>query len=232
MRVVGVLSPVGSSRVDVTIRHGEHPAEAFFAEGFVPLRPLSVSLVSDTIVFTYLVREISSVDRRPRRRHVVHEEPTAAQPPVIHQRIGAYAVVLSDRGLLGTVNSTLTGAPGTWTLPGGGIDPGESPSEAVLREVYEESGQEVHIERILALESDHWIGRSTHGVLEDFHALRIVYGATCKTPSDPVVHDLGGSTERADWVPLHTWRNLHWTISSRTLLARHLRSLIQHQFLK
>ncbi|MEO7588795.1 MAG: NUDIX domain-containing protein [Arachnia sp.] len=232
MRVVGVLSPVGSQRVDVTIRHGEHPAEALFSHGFVPVRPLGAHLVADEIVFTYLVRDVLPDDRRPRRRHVVHEEPTAAQQPVVHQRIGAYAVVLSERGLLGTVNSSLTGAPGTWTLPGGGIDPGESPSQAVLREVFEEAGQQIRIVRVLALESDHWIGRSTNGVLEDFHALRIVYGATSEAPSDPVVHDLGGSTERADWVPLRTWRTLHWTISSRTLLARHLRSLHGHQFLK
>lgn len=223
---------MGSQLVDVQIRHGEHPAEVLFAHGFVPLRPLSAALNGSEIIFTYLVREASSADRRPRRRHVVHEEPTAQLQPVVHQRIGAYAVVVSSRGLLGTVNSTLTGAPGTWTLPGGGIDPGESPSEAVLREVYEEAGQKVRIERVLALESDHWIGRSTTGVLEDFHALRIVYGATCETPSDPVVHDLGGSTERADWVSLRTWRALHWTISSRTLLARHLRSLSGLQFLK
>ncbi len=216
---------MGSQKVNVTIGHGEHPSEVLFSHGFVPLRPLSTALSDGEIVFTYLVRAATSMDRRPRRRHVVHEEPDAQQQPVVHQRIGAYAVVLSPRGVLGTVNSTLTGAPGTWTLPGGGIDPGESPSEAVLREVFEEAGQEVRITRILSLESDHWIGRSTTGVLEDFHALRIVYGATCETPSDPVVHDLGGSTERADWVPLRTWRTLHWTISSRTLLARHLRSL-------
>ena len=232
MRVVGVLSPVGSQTVNVTIRHGEHPAEALFSRGFVPLRPLATNLVSGEIVFTYLVREALPSDRRPRRRHVVHEEPAAEQPPVVHQRIGAYAVVVSERGLLGTVNSSLTGAPGTWTLPGGGIDPEESPSQAVLREVHEEAGQQIRIVRVLALESDHWIGRSTAGILEDFHALRIVYGATCETPSDPVVHDLGGSTERADWVSLRTWRSLHWTISSRTLLARHLRSLSASQFLK
>ncbi|MGV8846144.1 NUDIX hydrolase [Tessaracoccus sp.] len=232
MRVIGVLSPVGSQRLDVTIRHGEHPTEALFTHGVVPVRPLSASMVAGEIVVRYLVREVSSGDRRPRRRHVVHEEPEASQPPVEHQRIGAYAVVLSPRGLLGTVNSSLTGAPGTWALPGGGVDPGESPSDAVLREVYEESGQEIAITRVLTLESDHWIGRSTSGVLENFHALRIVYGATCEAPSDPVVHDLGGSTERADWVPVRTWRSLHWTISSRTLLARHLRSLTGHQFLK
>lgn len=223
---------MGSQSVNVAIRHGEHPAEALFAHGFVPVRPLSATLLHGEIVFTYLVREALPGERRPRRRHVVHEEPDASTPPRVHQRIGAYAVVVSERGLLGTVNSALTGAQGTWTLPGGGIDPGESPSAAVLREVHEESGQMIRITRVLSLESDHWIGRSTKGVLEDFHALRIVYGATCEAPSDPIVHDLGGSTERADWVPVRTWRSLHWTISSRTMLSRHLRSLTGHQFLK
>lgn len=232
MRVVGVPSPVCSPVVQFTIEHGQHPAEALFSEGFVALRPLSAQLQREELVFTYVVRGVTRADRAPRRRHIVHEEPTAAEVPAVRQRVGAYAIVLSERGLLGTVNSSITGAPGTWSLPGGGIDPGESPSEAVIREVFEESGQHIAIDRVLTLESDHWIGRSTTGVLEDFHALRVVYAATCETPSDPVVHDLGGSTERAGWVPVRTWRRLHWTISSRALLSRFARQLIRAQSLK
>ncbi|MBS0654846.1 MAG: NUDIX hydrolase [Verrucomicrobia bacterium] len=34
-----------------------------------------------------------------------------------------------------------------WVLPGGGIDPGESPEEATLREVFEETGLKVTIRR-------------------------------------------------------------------------------------
>jgi len=38
-----------------------------------------------------------------------------------------------------------------WTLPGGWIDPGESPSEAAARETKEESGYEVKAVRLIAI---------------------------------------------------------------------------------
>ncbi|MCA9536420.1 MAG: NUDIX domain-containing protein [Myxococcales bacterium] len=40
-------------------------------------------------------------------------------------------------------------AEGAWTLPAGQIDPGESPREAVVREVREETGLEVLTTRLL-----------------------------------------------------------------------------------
>ena len=52
----------------------------------------------------------------------------------------------------------------------------------------EESGQRVRLNRIIDLQSDHWIGRSPTGVLEDFHALRIIYSATSENPTDPYRH--------------------------------------------
>lgn len=36
-----------------------------------------------------------------------------------------------------------------WVLPGGGIDFAESPEKAVIREVYEETGLKVHVERLV-----------------------------------------------------------------------------------
>jgi ADP-ribose pyrophosphatase YjhB (NUDIX family) len=42
-------------------------------------------------------------------------------------------------------------ADGCWTLPGGWVDVGESPSEAVVREVLEESGYSTRAEKLIAL---------------------------------------------------------------------------------
>jgi ADP-ribose pyrophosphatase YjhB (NUDIX family) len=38
-----------------------------------------------------------------------------------------------------------------WTLPGGWVDPGESPSEAAVRETREESGYDVNAVRLIAI---------------------------------------------------------------------------------
>lgn len=233
MRIIGVTTPVAPPSVSFTVAHGQHPRDQLLGLGYIPLQPLSTVLVDGEIVFTYLVRQVTGRPsaRRP-KAHPVFDRARPDEVPVTKQRVGAYALVLSERGLLGTVNSSLTAVPGTWSLPGGGVDPGETPAQAVVREVFEESGQHVTLDRVLTLDSDHWVGRASTGVLEDYHALRVVYGATCEAPSEPVVHDRGGSTERAGWVPWHSWRRLHWTISSRNLLARYVGQLTLDQSLK
>ena len=43
---------------------------------------------------------------------------------------------------------------GGWWLPGGGIDPGEEPAEAVIREVWEETGLHVVPEQIVAVRTE------------------------------------------------------------------------------
>jgi ADP-ribose pyrophosphatase YjhB (NUDIX family) len=61
------------------------------------------------------------------------------QGPPRRQRIAAYAVLVrgadEDREVLLTRMSDRTRIQGVWTLPGGGIDHGEDPRDAVRREV-------------------------------------------------------------------------------------------------
>lgn len=124
----------------------------------------------------------------------------AAVAPVRRQRVAAYAIVSSPRGWLLTELSERTRRAGWWTLPGGGVELGETTAEAVVREVGEESNQAVELGGLLTVVTGHWLGRADGGGVEDYHAVRFVYRAHCPDPRDPVVLDVGGSTRQARWV--------------------------------
>ncbi len=117
-----------------------------------------------------------------------------------HQRVAAYAVVTSWRGLLMTQFSDQTGAEGQWGLPGGGLEAYETPERAVLREVWEESGQVIQVSELAMIGTSRWIGLAPNGRLEDYHAVRVIYRAFCREPTEPVVHDVGGTTASAAWL--------------------------------
>lgn len=62
-------------------------------------------------------------------------------PPVL---VAAGVLVEGDRVLL-TQRKAGTHLGGTWELPGGKVDPGEDPRDAVVRELREELGVEVTV---------------------------------------------------------------------------------------
>lgn len=119
------------------------------------------------------------------------------------QRLAAYALVQRGPDVLLTQLSDNTPAPGAWTLPGGGVDHGEDPRAAVHREVYEETGLRVELGRLLDVGSRHFVGTAPDGVLEDFHAVRLLFAG--ELPLDapsPRVVELDGTTAAVAWVPL------------------------------
>ena len=136
-----------------------------------------------------------------------------------YQRVAAYAVVTSERGVLLTQFNSLTAIPGKWGLPGGGLDEGEDPVAGVHREVWEETGQLVALGPLVTIQSQHWVGRAPEGRLEDFHAVRIVFSASCGDPSDPVIHDVGGTTSDARWFRRDELAGLPMSSSWRGLAA-------------
>ncbi|WP_150460495.1 NUDIX hydrolase [Nesterenkonia ebinurensis] len=68
-------------------------------------------------------------------------------------RIAAYAVITDDAGRMLLPHWHLKEFGAGWTLPGGGIDPGEDPADAVVREVFEESGYHVQIDELLGIDN-------------------------------------------------------------------------------
>jgi 8-oxo-dGTP pyrophosphatase MutT (NUDIX family) len=205
LHVLGV-DEGGHAVVGFPLEHGADPLAVLREHGWVAQRVIDVATVSEPgheLTLRYAVRPAGAGDApcpttaAPSDAGLVREEGERVHP---YQRAAAYALVTSARGILLTQLSETTNAAGRWTLPGGGIDPGESPLEALHREVWEESGQSIDEPVVLDIHTQHWVGRAPSGRLEDFHAVRIIFTAHCPSPTEPVVHDIGGSTAAVRWV--------------------------------
>jgi ADP-ribose pyrophosphatase YjhB (NUDIX family) len=122
--------------------------------------------------------------------------------PHRRQRVAAYAYAERDGALLLTRNSERGPHPGVWTLPGGGIDHGESPATTVLRELQEECGLDGELGDLLTVDDHHFTGTAPNGRREDFHAIRIVYRASVPADAEPRVVEVDGTTDAVAWVPL------------------------------
>lgn len=119
------------------------------------------------------------------------------------QRVAAYAVILRDDQILLSRLSDTISKTETWTLPGGGLDHGEDPRAAVVREVYEETGLPVSIGETAWVLSAHRADTWRRGRNVDAHALRIVYDGWVPVDApEPSTVEVGGSTAEARWLPL------------------------------
>jgi ADP-ribose pyrophosphatase YjhB (NUDIX family) len=120
------------------------------------------------------------------------------------QRVGAYAVMLREHG--GRIEVLLSRlAPKVsrlelWTLPGGGVDHGEDPRTAVVREIHEETGLDATVSETARVYSAHLPRASRDGQLVNAHAIRIVYAGWVPTDApEPRVVEVDGSTVDAAW---------------------------------
>lgn len=220
---MGVEVPGGTPVLSFTLGHGDDPYQVAWESGYRVLRPLSASGTVEDLAVTLQVAEHHRpvTPRGPQRVRSNLRPGELSGRPVVRQRLAAYGLVVSVRGVLATEFSDRTAVSGMWGLPGGGIDPGENPAMAVQREVFEETGQHIEIMQFLDMQSDHWIGHSPRGVIEDFHAVRLIYSARCDDPRDPVVHDVGGTTASSRWVPANAFREVAWINGARSLLGKH-----------
>jgi 8-oxo-dGTP pyrophosphatase MutT (NUDIX family) len=118
------------------------------------------------------------------------------------QRIGAYAVVIRNDALLLTRISALGYPPGWWALPGGGIDQGEAPSAALVRELYEETGLAPDSVRLIDVHDVHTVAPGRGDLYEDYHGIHLLYAVEVSADQTPRVVEEDGTTDAVRWVRL------------------------------
>lgn len=119
--------------------------------------------------------------------------------PTRVQRLAAYAVCVRDGRVLLARLSERTSNPGVWTLPGGGIEHGEEPRQAVIREFREETGLAVEVGPLLDVDSLHVVPGD--GSI-DYHSVRLVFAGWVGSTEPPRVLEIDGSTAASGWIDL------------------------------
>ncbi len=110
------------------------------------------------------------------------------------QRIAAYGLCLNEQGdiLLARAAPSLS-LRGRWFLPGGGVDHGEAPIDAVRREMQEEAGLTVVVGPLLDVMSD----VRTLPDETSLHTVRVIYRIASWSGS--LRAEEGGTTDAVQW---------------------------------
>jgi 8-oxo-dGTP diphosphatase len=107
-------------------------------------------------------------------------------------RLAAYAICIEDGKVLLAHCKPLRGRLDAWSLPGGRVEHGEDPFEAVVREVAEETGCDATVERLLGVDSrlilaHEAINGDEHQNVGIFYQVRIIGGQLRPEPNGDVI---------------------------------------------
>lgn len=126
-------------------------------------------------------------------------------------RLAAYALLVNDADeiLLTWFNGEGRVEPG-WTMPGGGVEFDESIPDAVVREVFEETGYHVVVGDIIG--QRHFISPSSSRSDKPFRSQQFLLAATI-VGGELGTTEVDGTTDHARWIPisevphLDVWRS-------------------------
>ncbi len=138
-------------------------------------------------------------------------------------RPAAYAIIIKDKKIL------LTKQRGEYHLPGGGVDLGEMPADAVIREVKEETGLIVNKPELIDMISGFFTWNDTkNDKIWHFQSLLLYY--TCEFKGGKLSIDGFEDEERmygelAEWIPLNKLQEIKAgsTIDWRAVVNKYLK---------
>jgi len=114
-------------------------------------------------------------------------------------RVAAYGVIL--RGDMILLAHWREEDRSGWTLPGGGLEEGEDPADAAIREIFEETGYTAELDELIGIDSIVVPAEDRlHDRSQPLHALRVVYRA--EVVGGELTNEADGSTDEARWVRL------------------------------
>ncbi|MEU4547650.1 NUDIX hydrolase [Nonomuraea dietziae] len=113
-------------------------------------------------------------------------------------RLAAYAVCIENGRVL-LAHHVPPAGESVWTLPGGRVEHGEDPFDAVIREVAEETGCDAVVERLLGVDSRVIPAAAARAGIEHqnvgiFYRVRITGGQLRPEPN--------GETAESIWTPI------------------------------
>jgi len=108
-------------------------------------------------------------------------------------------------------------ADGCWTLPGGWVDVNDAPSEAVAREIYEESGYRARAVKLAAL-----VDKNRHPHPPGVHHIYKLFFVCELTGGSPAT---GDETDAVDFFPVRELPQL----STGRVLSSQIERLYQHR---
>lgn len=125
-------------------------------------------------------------------------------------RVAAYAVITDDSGRMLLPHWYVDETAQGWTLPGGGLDPGEDPADGVVREILEESGYDAEVQELLGIDNLIIPGQRRlhpHQRGTPLQNLRIIYRA--RVTGGALTVEPEGSTDDVGWFSHEEINGLH-----------------------
>lgn len=107
------------------------------------------------------------------------------------------AIIIHLNKVMVAKRSASMSQPGMWEFPGGKLEEGESPEESLIREIKEELGMEISVDRQLAI--------SRYVYSEEKIVELIPFLCTWKSGNIQVLEH-----EEVDWLEIEELRDLNW----------------------